>query len=87
MYASGRNSVWLWSVSLHANARKQEARNVTEVGIQATIQLHFLALFTEGNVVGQQGDMSPVSRYQKALVRCERAALFPYDSSVFSVER
>jgi hypothetical protein len=83
---------------LHANAREQEAWDVTEVGMQATTQLDFLALFTEvptthesfvfaGTVVWQQGDMSPVSRYQKALVRCECAASFPYDSSVTSVDR
>jgi hypothetical protein len=32
---------------LHANAREQEAWNVTEVDMQATIKLDFLALFTE----------------------------------------
>jgi hypothetical protein len=32
---------------LHANAREQEASNVTEVDMQAIIQLDFLALFTE----------------------------------------
>jgi hypothetical protein len=31
---------------LLANAREQEARNATEVGMQATIQMDFLALFT-----------------------------------------
>jgi hypothetical protein len=82
----------------HANAREQEAWNVTDIGMQATVQLHFLALFTEiptphesrvfrGAVMGQHGDMSPVSGYQKALVRCEWTASFPYDSSVSSIDR
>jgi hypothetical protein len=63
--------------------------------MQSTIELDFLPLFTElptthetsflfaGTGVGQQGHMSPVSRYQKAFVRWQLA----YDSSFSSVER
>jgi hypothetical protein len=32
---------------LHANAGEQEAWNVTDVGMQATVRLDFLALFTK----------------------------------------
>jgi hypothetical protein len=32
---------------LHANAEEQEAWNVTHVGMQATVRLDFLALFTD----------------------------------------
>jgi hypothetical protein len=32
---------------LHANAEEQEPWNVTDVGMQETVELDFLALFTE----------------------------------------
>jgi hypothetical protein len=32
---------------LHANAGEQEARNVTDFGMQVTVYLDFLVLFTE----------------------------------------
>jgi hypothetical protein len=81
LYALSRNSVWLWSVLLACERLGAESAEcyivrhagVHTLGIPSSVyrgskDARSLCFFA-GTVMGQQGEMSPVSRYQNAFVR------------------